>query len=146
MPFGLTCTAQNGVRFCPGDGAAKRVLTFDLVPLDVDVTLPPGGGDGPFPTIVMLHGWGGSKTAFESTSPDGNSTTNHQTYHYNNVWFAQHGYAVVNYTARGFGNSCGTPSSRTPDCQEQLQNGGDQSATGWIHLKDRRREAHDTQF
>jgi hypothetical protein len=52
----------------------------------------------------------------------------------------------VNYTARGFGNSCGTTSSRTPDCQQQLQNGGDQSATGWIHLKDRRREAHDTQF
>ena len=26
-------------------------------------------GDGPFPTIVMMHGWGGSKTDFESTSP-----------------------------------------------------------------------------
>jgi hypothetical protein len=147
MPLGLTCMAQNGVRFCPGDGAAQRVLTFDGVPLDADVTLPSSGGDGPFPTIVMLHGWGGSKTDFEGDGPEGKTgQTKHQIYHWNNVWFAQRGYAVLNYTARGFGNSCGMPASRTPDCQQQLQNGGDRSATGWIHLKDRRREAHDTQF
>jgi predicted acyl esterase len=41
---------------------------------------------------------------------------------------------VVNYSARGWGNSCGTPASRTPDCD-----------TGWIHLADQRFEVRDTQ-
>jgi len=145
-PFGNPCSDANGVRFCPGGYTAptipsagpqaavdKRVPSFDGVPLDVDVTLPPtGAGDGPFPTIVMLHGYGGSKKDFESTTPEGNGNT---TYHYNNVYFAQRGYAVVNYTARGFGNSCGSPSSRTPNC-----------AKGWLHLKDRAYEGRDTQL
>jgi fermentation-respiration switch protein FrsA (DUF1100 family) len=130
-PFGHPCTAQNGVRFCPTTTLAQRVPSFDAVPLDVDVTLPPTG-NGPFPTIVMLHGWGNDKTSFESTSPGGDGN---ETYHYNNVYYAQQGYAVVNYTARGWGNSCGTPSSRTPDC-----------AKGWIHLADQRYEARDTQY
>ena len=140
-PLGLTCAPKAGVRFCQGNGSTQRVATFDGVPLDADVTLP-ASGDGPFPTIAMLHGWGGSKTAFESV--DGNDTG--PNYHYNNIWFARQGYAVVNYSARGFGNSCGMPPSRTPDCLQQAANGGDPSATGWIHLKDRRREAHDTQL
>jgi dienelactone hydrolase len=140
-PLGLTCAPKAGVRFCPGNGSTQRVATFDKVPIDADVTLP-ASGDGPFPTIVMLHGWGGSKSSFESA--DGTDTGSN--YHYNNIWFAQQGYAVLNYSARGFGNSCGMPPSRTPDCLQQAANGGDQSATGWIHLKDRRREAHDTQF
>src|SRR5512133_1799984 len=76
-PFGRTCTPQNGVRFCAGS-VATRVKSFDSVPLDVDVTLPPSG-DGPFPTIVMMHGWGGDKTDFESTSPDGDGN---ETYHW----------------------------------------------------------------
>src|SRR5207302_5422910 len=39
------------------------------------------------------------------------------------------------YSARGFGNSCGSPSSRTADC-----------AKGWVHLADQRYEARDTQY
>lgn len=145
-PFGFSCSDTNGVRFCP-DGytppspqsppsaVERRVPTFDGVPLDVDVTLPPASaGPGPYPTIVMLHGYGGSKNDFESTKPEGNGNT---TYHYNNVYYARRGYAVLNYTARGFGNSCGSPASRstTPAC-----------AKGWIHLKDRAYEARDTQY
>ncbi len=129
-PFGHPCTAQNGVRYCPTSTLAQRVPSFDGVPLDVDVTLP-ASGNGPFPTIVMLHGWGGSKTSFESSSAAGDGNI---TYDYNNIYYAQHGYAVVNYSARGWGNSCGAPSSRTPDC-----------AKGWIHLADQRYEARDTQ-
>jgi cephalosporin-C deacetylase-like acetyl esterase len=130
-PFEHACYAQNGVRFCPTGNLTQRVHSFDGVPLDVDVTLPPTGS-GPFPTIVMLHGWGGNKTSFESSSAagDGNNTFN-----YNNIYFAQHGYAVVNYSARGWGNSCGAPSSRQdPGCNE-----------GWIRLADQRYEARDTQ-
>ncbi len=131
-PFGHACTAQNGVRFCPTSSLPQRVASFDGVPLDVDVTLPPSG-TGPFPTIVMLHGWGGNKTSFESTTPEGDGN---ETFDYNNVYYAQHGYAVVNYSARGWGNSCGSPESRTePGCKE-----------GWIRLADQRYEARDTQF
>jgi fermentation-respiration switch protein FrsA (DUF1100 family) len=131
QPLGRTCAPQGAVRFCPGT-VATRVPTFDGVPLDVDVTLP-ASGDGPFPTLVMLHGYGNSKTDFEATSPEGNGGTN---YHYNNAWFASRGYAVVNYSARGFGDSCGRQASRTdPGCVK-----------GWVHLADQRFEAHDSQF
>jgi predicted acyl esterase len=131
-PFGHACKAENGVRFCPSETLAQRVPTFDGVPLDADVTLP-ASGKGPFPAIVMLHGWSGSKTSFESSSPEGDGN---ETYDYNNVYYAQHGYAVLNYSARGWGNSCGAVSSReAPGCAE-----------GWIRLADQRYEARDTQY
>ena len=132
-PLGHTCSAQNGVRFCAGS-VATRTASFDGVPLDADVTLP-AAGDGPFPTIVMMHGWGGSKSDFEASSPNGDGN---QTYHYNNVYFAQHGYAVLTYSARGWGDSCGSLSSRMADPAG--------CASGWLHLADQRYEAHDTQY
>ncbi len=124
LPFGHACTAQNGVRFCPTVALSQRVSSFDGVPLDVDVTLPPTGG-GPWPTIVIGHGYGGNKTNAEGTTPSD---------HGNNVFYAERGYAVVTPSARGFGRSCGAPSSRTPDC-----------AHGWIRLDDQRYEARDVQ-
>lgn len=115
------------MRFCGGNGTTQRVPSFDGVPLDADVTLP-ATGKGPFPLIVMLHGLDGSKHDFESTSDDGGI---------DNVTFASKGWAVLTYTARGFGNSCGTTASRknTPACDK-----------GWIHLADQRYEIHDTQY
>jgi acetyl esterase/lipase len=76
----------------------------------------------------MLHGLGGSKADWESTSDDGNI---------DDVTMAAKGYAVLMYTARGFGDSCGTAASRagTPAC-----------AKGWIHLADQRYEIRDTQY
>lgn len=137
-PFGHPCTSVHGVRFCPttdaGAGRTKNgVRSFDGVPLDVDVTLP-AKGNGPFPTVVFVHGWGGDKTAFESTTPNGDGN---ETWHYNNIYFAQHGYAVINYTARGFGHSCGggTHADHSGACVK-----------GYIHLDDSRYEAHDAQF
>jgi len=132
-PFGHACTAQNGVRFCPTVSNSERIPTFDGVPLDVDATLP-ARGDGPFPVIVMMHGWGGSKADFESETPQGNGNT---TFDYNNVYYAQQGFAVLNYSARGWGRSCGSPASReaTPGCEK-----------GWVHLADQRYEARDTQY
>src|SRR3954471_12469066 len=128
-PFGHACTPQNGVRFCPTADDSQRVASWDGVPLDVDVTLPPTG-DGPFPTIVMMHGWGGDKLSFESSTPQGSGGT---TYRYNNLYFAQHGYAVITPTARGFGRSCGAPDSRTsPGCDK-----------GWVRLADQRYEGRD---
>jgi pimeloyl-ACP methyl ester carboxylesterase len=123
-PFGHACTPQNGVRFCPTTDLASRPTSFDGTPLDIDVTLPPTG-DGPFPTILLLHGLGGDKTSFESAGADAA---------YTNWAFAQKGYAVVTPTARGFGNSCGKVESRTPGC-----------TTGWTRLGDMRYEVRDIQ-
>jgi fermentation-respiration switch protein FrsA (DUF1100 family) len=140
-PFGHACSTQpDGVRFCPttdlGPGQTlDGVPSFDGVPLDVDVTLPPASsGPGPYPTIVMLHGYGNDKTSFESTTPQGDGSI---TYHYNNDFFAQYGYAVDHYTARGFGHSCGGGP------------GGYHSGPcgpGYIRLADTRYEARDTQY
>ncbi|MFL5822158.1 MAG: CocE/NonD family hydrolase [Solirubrobacteraceae bacterium] len=137
-PFGHACHSVHGVRFCPtteaGTGrTANGVKSFDGIPLDADVTLPPTG-NGPWPTIVLIHGWGGSKADFEAPTGAGNGNT---TYHYNNIYFARHGYAVLNYTARGFGNSCGGgPSAdHSGAC-----------AKGYIHLDDSRYEARDPEY
>ena len=70
------------------------------IALDVDVSFPtsapPTGG---YPLIVMMHGCcGGSKRSWEATSFDAGG----ERWHYNNAWFASRGYAVINYTARGF--------------------------------------------
>jgi fermentation-respiration switch protein FrsA (DUF1100 family) len=139
-PFGHPCLLENGVRFCPAADSAARVASFDGVPLDADVTLPEKG-KGPFPAIVMLHGFGGDKTNFETTSPAGpapEEAGNGSTlYRYNNDFYARRGYAVLNYTARGFGNSCGGGV------------GGDHSGAcglGYIRLSDSRYEARDTQY
>jgi fermentation-respiration switch protein FrsA (DUF1100 family) len=130
-PFGHPCVPQNGVRFCPTTIDAQRVPSFDGVPLDIDVTLPPEG-DGPWPVVVILHGYGGNKRTYESDTPEGDGNI---TYHWNNNWFARKGYAVVNASARGFGRSCGQPDSRNdPGCLK-----------GWIHLADQRYEARDVQ-
>jgi fermentation-respiration switch protein FrsA (DUF1100 family) len=138
-PFGHPCsTNPDGTRFCPTtDGAAGETVdgvpSFDGVPLDVDVTLP-ASKNGPYPTIVMLHGYGGEKTDFESSAPEGNGST---TYDYNNDYFARQGYAVVNYTARGFGHSCGggPTGNHSGACGQ-----------GYIRLADTRYEARDTQY
>ncbi|OHV63310.1 hypothetical protein BCD48_04885 [Pseudofrankia sp. BMG5.36] len=129
-PFGHSCADQNGVRFCATTGIDQRVASWDGTPLDVDVTLP-ATGSGPFPTIVLLHGLGEDKTAFEDTSPEGSQAL---TYHYNTNYYAKRGYAVVTPTARGFGGSCGAQTKTTPGC-----------AQGWVHLDDVRYEARDVQ-
>ena len=115
--LGIPCTTQPaGVQECTGD-LQHRVRTWDGVPLDVDVYLPPAGQKGPFPTIFYLHGFGGSKGGADPS-------------------WAKDGYALVQYSARGFGNSCGTPISRgDPACVK-----------GWAHMADVRFEARDTQY
>jgi dienelactone hydrolase len=124
-PFGHACAPRDGALFCPTAIDAERVPSFDAVPLDVDVWLP-AAGDGPFPTIAMLHGFGQDKTAFQDAARQPT---------YNAAYFARAGFAVVVPSARGFGRSCGLPDSRTlPGC-----------ARGWLHLADQRYEARDVQ-
>ena len=124
-PFGHACAPSDGALLCPTVSDAARVASFDGVPIDVDVFLPPTG-DGPFPTIAMLHGFAGSKADPEAGGAT--STTNA-------AFYARNGYAVLVPSARGFGRSCGVPDSRTPNC-----------ARGWLHLADLRFEARDVQY
>src|SRR5262245_61977484 len=80
----IPCVLQSEVQYCEGSLGA-RVESWDGVPLDVNVTLPPPDQNGPFPVIIDLHGWGGSKTAGPL------------------VQRANQGYVAISYTARGFG-------------------------------------------
>ncbi len=139
-PLGMTGTAEPA----PAGGTAYTLCTgvvpsFDGTPLDTDLTVP-AGASGPLPLMVMLHGWGNSKTDFEATSLDGNGTNS---WHWNNVWFAAHGFAVLTYTARGFHRSCGQdPGSGYTYLADPACHG----RASWTHLADRRWEIHDTQY
>jgi len=131
--LGLTCapaTSADGVEYtrCTGE-----VGSFDGVGLDTDLSLPKDGNP-PYPTILMLHGWSGDKNGWQATTKDG--APNPDTYHWNNVWFVSKGYAVVNYTARGFKESCGQLDFES-DCLPPNR--------AWIHLADRRWETKDSQ-
>lgn len=126
-PFGRECALDAGVRFCPSTTLADRVPTFDGTPLDVDVTLPPTG-EGPFPTLLLLHGLSSNKGEMTTSDPEGGN-------HFTNVWFANQGYMVLTPNARGHGNSCGKPESRTAGCEQ-----------GWLHLADQRYEIRDLQY
>jgi len=118
---------------------------FDGMPFSVDVTVP-CGADGPLPTVVMAHGFTDDKTVWQET---GKSDTVESTdrpgsnSRWNDIWFASRGYAVVNYTARGWRDSCGpeTPGStaRTPAPQCL-------PFEYWIHLDDMRWEVRDAQW
>lgn len=120
--LGIPCLPEEGgVRFCSGS-IATRVPTWDGVPLDVDVWLPPADREAPHPLIVGLHGFGATKFgAFDSQRAAVN--------------FARRGYIAMGYSARGQGASCGTPASRTPPACDR----------GWVHLADARYEGRDTQ-
>ena len=128
-PLGMACadvTTPFRHWFCSG-----HVPSFDGVPLDVDLTLP-AGGVVPRPLVVMLHGYSNDKTEWESTTiangkPDKDN--------YNNLAFASRGYAILNYTARGFKGSCGPALVTAPGCDH-----------GWTHLADRRFEVRDSQY
>jgi hypothetical protein len=140
-PFGLTCHKTEGVRFCPGD-VNHRVATFDGVPLDVNVVLPPAPmyddrPDAHYPLVVELHGWAAAKLGLDDNAGGFNEQRGGQyAFLPTPRSLAAAGMAVLTYSSRGFGDSCGSPQSRaTPDCEQ-----------GWTHLADVRYEAHDTQY
>ena len=116
---GIPCAAQtDGVRVCHGtDGGGGagdlRFKTFDGAPLEIYVILPPtpaSGTDGNYPLIFQSHGWGGSAGGPNDTEFYGPTADA----------LAKDGYAVVQLTARGFGDSCGKaimyPRWRCPFC------------------------------
>jgi hypothetical protein len=125
----VDCTVQAapnaGVRFCTNQAGEDRstIPTFDGVPIDVNVAFPPApesGPDGPYPTVMMFHGYGGSKLGIGSMKR----------------WLDQ-GYATFSMTTRGFNQSCGTAASRLA--------GGAACDDGYVRLMDTRYEVRDAQ-
>ena len=136
-PLGLQCRTPDGAgggRYCGSDPGStpSTTTTFDGTPLDVSVGLPSDSqGDGPFPLIVIAHGWGGQKNAWE----DGGSEAK---YIGTLKALTSKGYAVLTATARGFHGSCGDDAVRLasrPACQY-----------GHIRLDDYRFEAMDIEY
>ncbi len=132
----IPCVAQSdGVRVCHGDysssgGPDLRLKSFDGTPLAVWVILPPvpaSGADGHYPLVVQNHGWGEPPTGPYDTQFSGPTA---------NRW-ATDGYAVLQVTARGWGDSCGTAASRLVNVAA--------CADGYIRLDDYRYEARDVQ-
>jgi predicted acyl esterase len=118
---------------------------FDGLPFSVDVTVP-CGADRPLPTVAMAHGFTDDKTVWEETGKGDRSVSRdrpEQDSHWNNVWFVTRGYAVLNYTARGWHDSCGpdtpgaTRATPAPQCANHRY---------WIHLDDKRWEVRDAQW
>jgi dienelactone hydrolase len=139
LTAGPTVSPAGGSPFIVCSG---RVRSFDGTPLDTDVTIPTATATSPRPLVIFMHGWGNSKTDWESQTLEGSRPDQ---YHWNNAWFASQGYVVLNYSARGFHMSCGKDSSgytyaTDPTCSDTT---GEES---WVHLGDRRWETHDSQF
>jgi dienelactone hydrolase len=134
----IPCAAQSdGVRVCHGtydDGAGGsdiRLRSFDGVPLEVYVVLPPApaeGADGPYPLIVQSHGWDGPTTGPGDT----------QFYGPTGDQWARDGFAALELVARGWGGSCGSMQSRLADSSA--------CAGGYIRLDDDRYEMRDIQY
>lgn len=116
QPFGHACTTESThVRFCPTpaptSSSDQRVRSWDGTPLQADITLPPTG-DGPWPAIVMLPGYGGSD-GVSWDGEGGSATYGSEGTDFSAKWFARHGYAVMTMNFRGVGYSCGPPYAGT---------------------------------
>lgn len=126
--LGIPCLpGPDGVRICSGT-VLNRVPSWDGVPLDVELYLPPASQRAPYPLIVGLHGFGLTKlVAFDN---DDEAPLQLKA-----LRWAQQGYAVMAYSARGIGFSCGlVVGGLLPGCGK-----------GWLHLADTRYEVRDTQ-
>ncbi|MFL5871664.1 MAG: CocE/NonD family hydrolase [Solirubrobacterales bacterium] len=116
----VPCQAQpDGTRFCGGPNT--QVPTFDGVPIDVNVALPPApakGPDGPYPMVMVFHGYGGSELGLDTLER-----------------WTRKGYAAFSMSDRGFGRSCGGKDQLAdPAC-----------AKGYVRLMDTRYEVRDAQ-
>jgi predicted acyl esterase len=120
----VSCAEQSdGVRFCGSTTPRSTSKTFDGVPIDVNVALPPApasGPDGNYPLVMLFHGYGGSKLGLSDMQG----------------WLDQ-GYATFSMTDRGFNQSCGNAASVAADPTG--------CADGYIRLMDDRYEVRDAQ-
>jgi len=127
------CSAYGDLEICSGE-----VPSFDGSTLDVDLTKPLTRA-AHHPLIVMLHGFANDKHEWESVNDTGDGA---DTWHWNSHWFAEHGYYVLNYTARGFR----TDAADKPYEPDTPAGSSIDLPSGTIHLKSREFEIRDTQW
>lgn len=114
---------DEGIRYCSNfDDPRSTVPTWDGVPIDVNVALPSEDayGEGPYPVVMLFHGYAGSKLGLGSSRR----------------WLDQ-GYATFSMTTRGNHQSCGTQAARDA--------GGAACDDGYVRLMDTRYEVRDAQ-
>ena len=98
--FRDSCERRDAHEIC-----TAVVESFDGTALDTTLTLPANARRGErLPLVVFLHGFLSDKNEYISETPRGHD---YKTTRFNNVWFASRGYAVLNYSARGHGESSG---------------------------------------
>src|SRR4051794_8161889 len=143
--FTPSCPTENpdgdwygGRRIC-----SDTVPSFDQAKLDVDLTQPMQNTGSSHPLIVMLHGFGNNKHEWESTTDEGDGADK---YHWNNHWFAKHGFYVLNYTARGFSDRGADQDADQPPTPADPSGSEDPGHRGFIQLKSRDYEIKDTQW
>ena len=133
----IPCTTRpDGISVCHGEsigpgGSDLRLKSFDGMPLDVWVTLPPvpaTGVTGDYPLVVQNHGWSNPPSGPDDTQYDGPTAAQ----------WAQKGYLVMQFAARGWGDSCGTDASRQVNPAACVN--------GYLRLDDDRYEVRDVQY
>ena len=124
--FGGTvpCALQpDGASFCGSTAPARTTIpAFDGVPIDVNVGVPDEArfGSGPYPLMMMFHGYGGGKLGLSAMQR----------------WLDR-GYATFSMTNRGFRESCGSAASKAA--------AGAACDAGYVRLIDNRFEVRDAQ-
>ncbi|TME78770.1 MAG: hypothetical protein E6I46_01440 [Chloroflexi bacterium] len=133
------CPLYGDVHIC-----SAEIPSWDGSPLDVDLTLPQQAGGSRHPLMVMLHGFANNKHEWESLTDEGDHADK---WHWNNHWFARHGFYVLTYTARGFldqGKTREDEPNTPPGAPFGSYTGP--GTPGTVHLKSRDYEIKDTQW
>lgn len=139
----VRCSTQpDGVRYCGtldvgGVPTPTRTLamSWDGTAVDVNFALPKASArhHGPYPLVMLFHGYGGSKFGLSSGGGGIGSAISSMT-----PWLNA-GYATFSMSDRGFGESCGTAASRASVPAAEC-------AHGFNHLLDTRYEVRDAQY
>ena len=139
----VKCSTQpDGIRFCGSLIVNKtpvpvRTLatSWDGTAVDVNFALPRASAHhhGPYPLVMLFHGYGGSKFGLGNGGGGIGSAISSMT-----PWL-QAGYATFSMSDRGFGESCGTAASRASVPAREC-------ARGYNHLLDTRYEVRDAQY
>lgn len=122
--LGVPCAeAPDGSYHCGSVTPRSTAKTWDGMPIDVNVALPDPAtfGGGPYPLVMVFHGYGEAKYGFDRLKR-----------------YTDEGYASFSMTDRGFHESCGSPASVAADpagCDGQF-----------VRLMDARYEVRDAQY
>ncbi len=103
VALSIPASATSGAS--PAAGQQQEVMVpvgpeADGAPVELDATIfTPAEGEGPYPAVLLAHGFGGSKGDLAAQADE----------------LASSGYVVITYTARGFGRSGGLIHLMSPD-------------------------------